>query len=213
MARDDATGLDRELADLPADLRWREWMRRIEAVLFASSTPVTRNELARVVGRDVAVELLVADLIADLDRRPYQVARIGAGWMMRTKPAYAAAIRAAADVGGQALALKESDLAVLAAIAYHQPISRVGLKDLFGMEIGRDLIARLAERGLIGSGPREPRRGSPHTFITTRTFLAAFGLESLRELPEPELLTDAGLDLADRVEQADARGNAVSNAP
>jgi hypothetical protein len=32
--------LDRELAELPAELRWREWMRRIEAVLFASASPV-----------------------------------------------------------------------------------------------------------------------------------------------------------------------------
>ena len=35
--------LDRELADLPPELRWREWMRRIEAVLFASAAPVPRE--------------------------------------------------------------------------------------------------------------------------------------------------------------------------
>ena len=35
--------LDRELADLPPELRWREWMRRIEAVLFASASPVPRE--------------------------------------------------------------------------------------------------------------------------------------------------------------------------
>ena len=51
MARREETGLDRDLADLPPDLRWREWMRRIEAVLFASGTPVAREDLARVVGQ------------------------------------------------------------------------------------------------------------------------------------------------------------------
>ena len=40
--------LDRDLAGLPPDQRWREWMRRIEAVLFASATPVAREDLARV---------------------------------------------------------------------------------------------------------------------------------------------------------------------
>ena len=52
MARDkrEALRLDRELADLPPELRWHEWMRRIEAVLFASATPVAREDLARVVG-------------------------------------------------------------------------------------------------------------------------------------------------------------------
>jgi segregation and condensation protein B len=185
--------LDRELAVLPADLRWREWLRRIEAVLFASATPVPRAALERVVGQGVSVDLLIGDLAVDLEGRPYEVAQVGAGWMLRTKPAYGPAIRAAADVGGQALNLSEYDLAVLAAIAFHQPISRERLKDIFGKEIGRDLIGRLADRDLIGTGPREPRRGAPYTFVTTETFLAAFGLESLRDLPDLEQLADAGL--------------------
>jgi segregation and condensation protein B len=193
MARDRRQAeLDRELADLPPDLRWREWMRRIEAVLFASAAPVARDDLAKVVG-NVSVDLLIEDLAADLEGRPYELARVGAGWVLRTKTAYAPAIRAAADVGGKALDLNEFDLAVLAAIAYHQPISRDGLKDIFGKEIGRELIGRLAERDLIGTGPREPRRGAPYTFVTTETFLAAFGMASLRDLPDPEQLTDSGL--------------------
>jgi segregation and condensation protein B len=193
MARREEGGFDRDLADLPADLRWREWLRRIEAVLFASSLPVAREDLARVVGQGASVDLLIEDLAIDLQDRPYEVAKAGAGWMLRTKPAYAPAIRAAADVEGQALNLSEYDLAVLAAIAFHQPIGREGLKDIFGKEIGRDLIGRLADRGLIGTGPREPRRGAPYTFVTTETFLAAFGMESLRDLPDPEQMQDAGL--------------------
>ena len=187
------TVFDRGLADLPADLRWREWMRRIEAVLFASASSVARDDLARVVGPGASVDLLIEDLAVDLEGRPYEVAQVGAGWTLRTKPAYAPAIRAAADVGGQALNLSEYDLAVLAAIAFHQPISRGGLKDIFGKEISRDLIGRLAERDLIGTGPREPRRGAPYTFVTTDTFLAAFGMQSLRDMPDPEQLEDAGL--------------------
>ena len=198
MARDkrEALGLDRELVDLPPELRWQEWMRRIEAVLFASATPVARDDLARVVGQGAAVDLLIEDLGVDLEGRPYELARIGAGWMLRTKAAYAPALRAAADVGGQTLDLHDFDLAVLAAIAYHQPISRDGLKDIFGREISRDLIGRLVERDMIGTGPREPRRGAPYTFVTTEVFLVAFGLESLRDLLDPEQLADAGLSNA-----------------
>lgn len=193
MARREDTELDRDLTALPPELRWREWLRRIEAVLFASSAPVTREDLARVVGLGASVDLLIEDLAVDLEGRPYEVAQVGAGWMLRTRPAYAPAIRAAADVGNQSLNLSEYDLAVLAAIAYHQPISRERLKDIFGKEISRDLIARLAERGLIGTGPREPRRGAPYTFVTTQAFLAAFGMQSLRDLPDPEQLDDTGL--------------------
>ena len=85
MARREETGLDRDLADLPPDLRWREWMRRIEAVLFASGTPVARDDLARVVGQVASVDLLIEDLAVDLEGRPYEVAQVGGGWMLRTK--------------------------------------------------------------------------------------------------------------------------------
>ena len=152
MVRREQAELDRDLAELPPELRWREWMRRIEAVLFASASPVARADLSRVVGQGASVDLLIEDLAVDLEGRPYEVYQVGAGWMLRTRPAYAPAIRAAADVGGQALNLTEYDLAVLAAIAFHQPISRDGLKDIFGKEISRDLIGRLAERDLIGTG-------------------------------------------------------------
>ena len=187
------TELDRELSDLPPELRWREWMRRIEAVLFASATPVPREDLARVVGQGASVDLLVEDLAADLEGRAFEIAKVAGGWMFRTRLAYAPAIRAAADVGDQLLDLSAFDIAVLATIAYHQPITRDGLKDIFGKEIGRDLIGRLHARDLIGTGPRSPRRGAPYTFVTTEKFLVAFGLESLRDLPDREQLDDAGL--------------------
>ncbi|GFE67256.1 SMC-Scp complex subunit ScpB [Litoreibacter roseus] len=197
MAKDhNEPDLDRELEDLPPDLRWREWMRRIEAVLFASASPVPREDLARVVGQGVSVDLLIDDLMADLEGRSFEVAKVAAGWMLRTRPAYAVAIRTAADVGDQDLHLREYDVAVLAAIAYHQPITRDGLKDIFGKEISRDLIGRLHGRGLIGTGPRSPRRGAPYTYVTTEKFLVAFDLVSLQDLPDREQLEDAGLGAA-----------------
>ena len=185
--------LDRELTDLPPELRWREWMRRIEAVLFASASPVSREDLARVVGQGASVALLVADLAADLEGRSFEIAQVAGGWMFRTRAAYAPAIRAAADIGDQLLDLSEFDIAVLAAIAYHQPITRDGLKDIFGKEISRDLIGRLHARELIGTGPRSPRRGAPYTFVTTEQFLVAVGLETLGDLPDREQLEDAGM--------------------
>ncbi|AVW89704.1 SMC-Scp complex subunit ScpB [Celeribacter baekdonensis] len=188
-----AEEFDRDLSDLPPELRWREWMRRIEAVLFASATPVAREDLTRVVGQGVSVDLLIADVSADLDGRAFEVAKVAEGWMFRTRTAYAPAIRAAADVGDQLMDLNRFDVAVLAAIAYHQPIARDGLKEIFGKEISRDLIGRLHARGLIGTGPRSPRRGAPYTFVTTEQFLVAFGLESLHDLPDREQMEDAGV--------------------
>ncbi|WP_289150515.1 SMC-Scp complex subunit ScpB [uncultured Salipiger sp.] len=189
--RGDAT-FDRELAELPPELRWREWMGRIEAVLFASAAPVSREDLARVVGQGASVELLIGDIQAELAARPYELAQVGGGWMLRTRTRFAEAIRAAADVGERALPFTETELGVLCAIAYHQPIDRAGLAEIFGKEISRDLLTRLRMRELIATGPRSPRPGAPHSFVTTETFLATFDLQSLRDLPELGLPLVAG---------------------
>lgn len=180
------TPLDRELDDLPPELRWREWLGRIEAVIFASATPVSAGDLARVVGQDVSVDLLIADIQVELKGRPYELIGGADGWTFRTRPQYAEAIRGAANIKDQQLDLDEGELAVLATIAYHQPIDRAGLADMFGKEINRDLIARLRRQGLITTGPRSPRPGAPYTYVTTEVFLRAFDLQSLRELQEVE---------------------------
>ena len=187
------TDFDRELQDQPQDLRWRTWMGRIEAVLFASATPVGREDLALVVGQGVSVDLLIEDIKAELTERPYDIARTSDGWMMRSRAQFAPVIRLAADVSDQRLDLNDFETAVLAAIAYHQPLTRDGLKDIFGKEVSRDLIGRLGAQDLIATGPRSPRAGAPYTYVTTGKFLTVFGMESLRDLPDREALQDAGL--------------------
>lgn len=186
-AVEDRETFDRELEDLPQELRWREWMGRIEAVLFASASPVGRENLACVVGQGVSVEMLIDDIQSELVSRPYELAQVAGGWMFRTKTQFAAAIKAAADLGEQTLAFTEMEMGVLCAIACHQPIDRAGLKDIFGKDVSRDLLARLRFKDLIASGPRSPRPGAPHTFVTTETFLVVFDLQSLRDLPELEV--------------------------
>ena len=182
--------LDLELEDLPDELRWREWMNRIEAVIFASASPVDGDVLTRVVGRNANIDLLIEDIQADLKGKPYEIAPVAGGWMFRSKVQYAAAIRTAADLGYQKHDFTEEEMAVLCSIAYHQPIDRAGLADIFGKEINRDLLGRLYARNLIGNGPKSPRPGAPHTFVTTPEFLAIFDLQSLRDLPDLDLAVD-----------------------
>ncbi len=194
-------GLDRELADLPADLRWREWMARVEAVLFASASPVDRDSLARVIGAEASLDLVIADLRAELSNRPYELIETAGRWMLRTRRQFADAIRAAADLDDGMLEFSETEMAVLCAIAYHQPIDRAGLAEIFGKEISRDLLTRLRLRELIATGPRSPRPGAPHTFVTTPVFLSTFDLQSLRDLPD--------LGLADVVPPHDKAASSV----
>ena len=185
---------DRELEDLPPDLRWREWMLRIEAVIFASAEPVTRETLARIVGRDCSIDLLIDDLREDLHGRPYEIVAVAGGWQHRTRLRYTNVIRAsAAPIRGGGALLSEFEAMVLMAVGYFQPVTRSDLSKIFGKEVSRDTIGALRNAGFIGSGPRSPTPGAPYTYVTTRQFLSAFGLQTLRDLPDIEALEDAGL--------------------
>ena len=185
---------DRELEDLPPASRWREWMLRVEAVVFASAEPVTRETLARVVGRDCSIDLLIDDLKEELHDRPYEIVSVAGGWQHRTRPRYGETIRAsAAATRAPAAALSDFEAMVLMATAYFQPVTRGELSKIFGKEVSRDTISALRGAGFIGSGPRSPTPGAPYTYVTTRAFLSAFGLETLRDLPDIEALEDAGL--------------------
>jgi segregation and condensation protein B len=183
---------DAELEELPADLRWREYMGRVEAVLFAAPEPVTREALARVVGADVVIEALIDDIGEELRARPYEIAFVAGGWRLQTRQKFARFIRAAA--GAPAVSpLSETQARVLTAIAYFQPVTRADISQLLGRDISRDLIGSLRSAGLVGSGARSPRAGAPVTYVTTAAFLERFGFASLRDMPDMEKLEDEGL--------------------
>jgi segregation and condensation protein B len=208
--------LDVELFDLPPAARWREWMLRVEAAIFASAKPVAREALVRLVGEACRFDDLIADLIHELRGRPYDLILVAGGYALRTKTRFAPAIRAAHpglgrdDVAG----LTRTETFALTAIAYLQPVTRGEISKLAGREISRDVIAALKRHGLIDGAIRAPQPGAPFAYVTTREFLEAFGLASLRDLPDLERLNaedllqrgqgDADLDSALGVMNAEA---------
>ncbi len=106
--------VDRELNHLPPEARWREWMHRVEATTFAASEPVTRSILARVVGKDCNLDLLIDDIREKLRGRPYDLVAVAGGFLHVTRPAYA--IRAAVCGSEKAVDLTQSEVLVLMAL-------------------------------------------------------------------------------------------------
>jgi len=194
--REREESLDVELAELPPAARWREWMLRVEAAIFASARPVPREALVRLVGQDCRFDDLIADLAQELRGRPYDLTLIAGGYALRTKARFTPAIRAA-NPGGlpdEGLAdLTRTETFALTAIAYLQPVTRGEISKLAGREISRDVIASLRRHGLIDGAIRAPQPGAPFAYVTTRKFLEAFGFASLRDLPDLERLKAEGL--------------------
>ena len=186
--------LDVELADLPPAARWREWMLRVEAAIFASAKPVRARRWSA----------WSADLpVRRSDRRSHPRA---ARPPLRSHPcrrrlcvAHQNPLRAgdprrASGRGGDDVAeLTRTETFALTAIAYLQPVTRGEISRLAGREISRDVIAALKRHGLIDGAIRAPQPGAPFAYVTTRKFLEAFGFASLRDLPDLERLKAEGL--------------------
>jgi len=138
---------------------------------------------------------LIADLIHELRGRPYDLVQVAGGYALRTQARFTPAIRAAHPEG-----LPDDDLAdltqtesfALTAIADLQPVTRGEISKLAGRKISRDVIAALKRHGLIAGAIRAPQPGAPFAYVTTRTFLEAFGFASLRDLPDLERLKAEG---------------------
>jgi chromosome segregation and condensation protein ScpB len=187
---------DPDLGELPEGARWREWMGRVEAAIFAARDPVPREALAKLVGQSCKLDDLLKDIADELRARPYDLVFVAGGYQLRTKPRFSDAIRAAnagdlRDAGPPELT--PTELLAVTAIAYLQPANRAELSRLAGKEISRDVIGRLKRLDLIDGALRAPEPGAPFAYVTTRKFLEVFGFATLRDLPDLERLEDEGL--------------------
>jgi segregation and condensation protein B len=188
-----AKSFDRELAELPNPLRRREFMLRIEAVLFASPRSVSRETLSSLVGGDCHLDQLIADIREELRARPYELVAVAGGFAYRTRPAYADVILASGVVAATTENLSPLEGLVVTIVGYFQPITRAAICDILGKPVSRDILLVLRRAGLIAAGPRSPQPGAPVTYVTTKAFLERFGFDSLRDLPDIDQLEDAGL--------------------
>jgi segregation and condensation protein B len=187
---------DPDLADLPEGARWREWMGRVEAAIFASREPLAREALARLNGPRCNLDELIADIVDELRARPYDLVFVAGGYQLRTKPRFSAAIRAANAGELRDAGLPEltpTELLAVTAIAYLQPATRAEISRLAGKEISRDVIGGLKRLDLIDGALRAPEPGAPFAYVTTKKFLEVFGFATLRDLPDIERLEDEGL--------------------
>ncbi len=164
--------------------------RIVEAVLFASEAPLTAGEIARASGdlSSTDVENAVNELRLEYegDERSFQIYPLGDGYQILTRPEYAPYLERLDSVT-RTNRLSRAALETLAIIAYRQPVSRVEVEELRGVNVA-GVLRSLQERGLIDVVGRAEGLGRPLLYGTTAKFLDHFGLQSLEDLPRPEEL-------------------------
>lgn len=159
----------------------------LEAMLLASSDPVSATDLAKVLGAapgEVSAQL--ADLAAEYAdaNRGFQLREVAGGWRLFTHPAYHDQVEAYV-LSWDTRRLSQAALETLAVVAYHQPVTREGVRAIRGVN-SEGVISTLVDKGLVREVGREPGRSQAVLYGTTRAFLEHFGLRSLSELPDLE---------------------------
>jgi segregation and condensation protein B len=173
---DDAAGL------MPADLA------RLEALLFSTHHPLTAGKLAELL--ELPTTKLIRRGIRQLNQdyedtgRSFRIEQVAGGYQILTHPEHGELLKKLYQREIDAK-LTKAALETLSIIAYKQPILRADIEAIRGVACG-ETIRSLMEKHLVKISGRAEVPGRPILYGTTRRFLELFGLNSLKDLPQPE---------------------------
>jgi segregation and condensation protein B len=173
-----------------ADVAVAEYLRLVEAVLFAAVEPLDEASIAARLPGDADIDALLADLAAMYAGRGVNVVKVGAKWTLRTAPDLADKLKIERVAERR---LSRAGHEILAIIAYHQPLTRAEIEAIRGVAVNRGTLDVLLEAGWIKPGRRRNTPGRPTTWLTTEAFLSHFGFAGLQDLPGVKELQSAGL--------------------
>ncbi len=162
----------------------------LEALLFATDTPLTVGRL-KTVFREAdgkALRAAIDELNTEYETqdRAFTIVEFGGGWQLASRPEYAPLIQKLYR-GRRYVRLSQAALEVLAIITYRQPVTRIEIEEIRGVQVS-GVLSTLTERNLITVAGRSESVGNPILYGTTREFLNYMGLKGLHQLPGlPEL--------------------------
>ncbi len=160
-----------------------ETRRAVEAILMVADQPIEAQLLAQVTETPVdELEQLLREMAAEFaEQRGFVLVEVAGGWRFQTHPDLAPYVERFV-LEGQSARLSAAALETLAIVAYKQPISRMQISAIRGVNV--DGVVRTREhRGYIAEVGRDPGPGQPVLFGTTPLFLERLGLARIEDLP------------------------------
>lgn len=163
----------------------------IEAIIFAAAEGINQKDLREVLQDALAIEISkieLAEFIGKLkakyesDDYPFALLSINDQLQFLTKPQYHEAINQL-QVHKERKKLSQSALETLAIIAYRQPITKLEVEQIRGVNCDYS-IQRLLDKGMIQIAGKSNTIGKPLLYATSSEFMNHFGLTSTRDLPQ-----------------------------
>lgn len=176
-------------------------LSQIEALLFVSGDEgISVKNMSIITGFDrSAIQGLLEELVLKYDTdlsSALQIRKSDDVYRLVTKPELGGTVKQYFDSPVNAI-LSQAQLETLVIVAYKQPITRVEIDTIRGVQ-SSGTLQKLALRQLVHEVGRKDEPGRPIMFGTTDEFLDYFGLKSIEELP---LLPDFNmLDLSDDID-------------
>ena len=162
----------------------------LEALLFATDAPLTSARLKGIFpdvgGKDIREAIDELNGEYEEHGRAFTVVEFGGGWQLASRPEYMALIQKLYK-GRRYVRLSKAALEAMAIIAYRQPVTRMEIEEIRGVQVS-GVLQTLIERNLVTVVGRSDAVGNPILYGTTREFLNHMGLKGLHQLPPlPEL--------------------------
>jgi segregation and condensation protein B len=180
----DITNSADTVTETPDSAEGNKNMAILEALLFASGEPLTIAAITKATGiSEQDIKGLVNELMSEYRARNsgILIAEIAEGYEMLTDPDLAAWIRKMKNIHGSGK-LSQPSLETLSIIAYKQPITKLEVDQLRGVNSDA-AVKSLLDKRLIKIVGKKESPGRPFLYATTRDFLQYFGLKNLGELP------------------------------
>jgi len=165
-------------------------LRLLEALLFASASPVDEANIRLRLPKSADFPSLIAELETHYRSRGVNLVKVAGGWTIRTAPDLGPRLKLEQKVQRK---LSRAAIETLAIVAYHQPVTRAEIEDIRGVVVSTGTLDVLMESNWIAPKGRRETPGRPVTWVTTEAFLQHFGLSEIGDLPGMEELRAAGL--------------------
>tara|TARA_B100000029_G_scaffold209493_1_gene207333 strand:- start:293 stop:937 length:645 start_codon:yes stop_codon:yes gene_type:complete len=164
-------------------------IRILEAILFASGTPVLEDDLKDKILNKKNFKKEIENLKEFYKDRGINLIKTGNKWSFRTSETIKDDLTIFKT---QKRKLSRAAIETLSIIAYQQPITRSEIENIRGVQMGRGSIDHLMEIGWIKPFGRKNIPGKPALWITTELFLEHFGIEKMSDLPSKDELKASG---------------------